>query len=313
MSAVSTPAVTVAVITYNSSKTVAATLDSIYNQTYPHLELVISDDCSTDDTVDICRKWIDKHQDRFIRSELITVPQNTGVSANMNRAWDAIQTVWSKDIAGDDLLLPNCIDDNMSYIREHPDAIVVFSRLVFFTMRGRKKIQLESWEHDYDFFDLSPKDQYDYLISKGSRIPTCTCFENIAELRRLGVRNDERIPLMEDYPKWIALARKGIKFHFFNNTTVEYRYDPDSLCHGVHTPQYFRTRILLYLYYFLDEIKSDDDQEKIYNIIGNAVLKPYVKAYDEILRIQGSWDYRVGRFIMSPFHWLKDFINTHLK
>lgn len=68
-----TPLVSVAVVTYNSSKTVLETLDSIYNQTYPNLELIVSDDCSPDNTVEICREWIAGHSRRFIRTELLTV------------------------------------------------------------------------------------------------------------------------------------------------------------------------------------------------------------------------------------------------
>jgi alpha-1,3-rhamnosyltransferase len=80
------PLVSVRVITYNSSKTVIETLDSIYNQTYPNIELIISDDCSKDDTVAICREWVNQHKERFARTEILTVPQNTGVSANINRS-----------------------------------------------------------------------------------------------------------------------------------------------------------------------------------------------------------------------------------
>ena len=73
------PLVSVPVITYNSSKTVLETLDSIYNQTYQNLELIVSDDCSTDNTVGICREWIEAHKKRFVRTELLTVEKNTGV------------------------------------------------------------------------------------------------------------------------------------------------------------------------------------------------------------------------------------------
>lgn len=78
--------VSIPVITYNSAKTVIETLDSIKAQTYPNIELIISDDCSTDDTVQLCREWIEKNGERFERTELISVTKNTGVSGNNNRA-----------------------------------------------------------------------------------------------------------------------------------------------------------------------------------------------------------------------------------
>ena len=51
--------VSVVVITYNSEKYILETLESIKTQSYKNLELIISDDCSKDDTVMICRDWLD--------------------------------------------------------------------------------------------------------------------------------------------------------------------------------------------------------------------------------------------------------------
>ena len=47
------PLVSIYTLTYNSSKTVLETLESIYLQTYPNIELIVSDDASTDNTLDI--------------------------------------------------------------------------------------------------------------------------------------------------------------------------------------------------------------------------------------------------------------------
>lgn len=52
------PLVSVIVITYNSSKYVLETLNSVAAQTYDNIELIISDDCSVDNTVEICRNWL---------------------------------------------------------------------------------------------------------------------------------------------------------------------------------------------------------------------------------------------------------------
>ncbi|MDR0890977.1 MAG: glycosyltransferase [Endomicrobium sp.] len=51
------PLVSVCVITYNSSKYVLETLESIKTQTYQNIELIVSDDCSTDDTVEVCENY----------------------------------------------------------------------------------------------------------------------------------------------------------------------------------------------------------------------------------------------------------------
>ena len=64
--------VSVNVVTYNSSKTVLETLESIKSQTYERLELIVTDDHSKDDTVQVCQKWIAENQNRFVRAKLVT-------------------------------------------------------------------------------------------------------------------------------------------------------------------------------------------------------------------------------------------------
>ena len=60
--------VTVIVYTFNSSKYILETLDSIKKQTYKDLMLIITDDCSTDSTIEICKKWLNLNGDRFVKT-----------------------------------------------------------------------------------------------------------------------------------------------------------------------------------------------------------------------------------------------------
>ena len=53
--------VSVVMCTYNGAKYIREQLDSIINQTYPIFEIIIQDDCSTDDTVDIIREYAETH------------------------------------------------------------------------------------------------------------------------------------------------------------------------------------------------------------------------------------------------------------
>lgn len=275
------PIVTVSVITYNSSKYVLETLKSIRNQTYPNLILQISDDYSKDNTVEICRKWLRNNQDRFIKSKIILPEHNTGVSANCNRALDYCETKYYKLIAGDDLLLPNCIKDNIDYMEEHPDAVVVFSKAKTFSVFYGIKCE-RGYKHDYDFFCKTRELQYKSLIEFGNTLPASSTFWDVEILREKKIRYDERIPLLEDYPMWIQLLKKGVYFHFLNKDTVLYRLDVNSLSVGLFTPNFYRNNILFYLYYFLDEIKEEKDKDKIYNIIANHETLFYTHCYNAV-------------------------------
>mgnify|MGYP000958323009 FL=1 len=70
---VNNPLVSIIVVTYNSSLFVRETLESAKRQSYNNIELIITDDASTDDTVKVCREWIANNKNRFVRVELKTV------------------------------------------------------------------------------------------------------------------------------------------------------------------------------------------------------------------------------------------------
>ena len=106
--------VSVVLITYNSSSYVLDTLESVKNQTWDNIELIVSDDGSTDDTITICSSWIAENQNRFYKVVLITVAENTGIPSNCNRGLRATQGEWLKIISGDDILLNSCISQYLS-------------------------------------------------------------------------------------------------------------------------------------------------------------------------------------------------------
>ena len=130
------PLVSVNVLMYNSSKYILETLESIKAQTYQNIELIMSDDKSTDNTVQICEKWIAKNKDRFATYQILVPDHNTGQSGNYNRAFRAATGEWIKEIDGDDLLLPNCLTDLVEYVNANPEAKYVFGKATYFVSKN---------------------------------------------------------------------------------------------------------------------------------------------------------------------------------
>ncbi|MCQ2129994.1 MAG: glycosyltransferase [Bacteroidales bacterium] len=246
----SEPLVSVPVITYNSSKFVLETLESIKAQTYQNIELIISDDCSTDNTVEVCKNWIEENKSRFVRTLLIESPVNTGVSANMNRAEDACRGEWVKPIAGDDLLLSECVESYMRYVTDHPKAKVLFGRIRAFGASDDVNERFNKTVFDYDYLNRPRQEQLSRLLFRGNYIPAASYFFNLPYLRSLGIQNDERIPLLEDWPKWINILKKGIVFHLIDKEMVKYRISENSLSTSSKPSLAFRkSNALFYRYY----------------------------------------------------------------
>jgi len=290
--------VTVSVITYNSSKFVLETLESIKAQTYPNLILHICDDCSTDNTVELCREWIEKNKSRFESTDIIVPDHNTGVSANCNRAWDACTTKYMKSIAGDDILLPNCIEDNMAYVRERPDVGFVFSRATAF---GSKRFASDALDKVfYDFFSHDRDGQYSLVYDKGVCPPAPSNFVNLEVVRKFGLRHDERIPLLEDLPKWVNALKLGVMFGSFDKPTVLYRVHESSLSTTeIPSPLYEKSRNLYWLYYhFVPEYAIDP--ERAIKVASERMMDYYGMYVNEVKTIRLSRRFRTLSQMLRP-------------
>ena len=300
------PLVSVPVIAYNSSKTIVETLDSIFNQTYPNLELIVSDDGSTDNTVQVCREWMETNKDRFVRTELLTVEKNTGITANCNRGANACQGEWVKGIAGDDLLMPDCIADFVSFINAHHDAKYVFGRMCFF---GANETAYEKYKNTfkYDFFSWTTKQQLDFLVYERNCIPSPASFYSRTYIDSIGFRNDERIPLLEDWPKWIKLLQLGVKFYFLDKEVVSYRVDSGISTQSVLSVGYFKSNVLFDLLYRYP-LWIEDNKDMAVSRMADFISEQYrarVESEKEVERLHHTSAYRLGKFLLKPFLWIK--------
>ena len=219
-----TPLVSILVISYNSSKTILETLESAKEQTYPNIELIISDDCSKDDTVELCKKWLLTNSKRFVNTSLVISNVNKGVSANCNQAITHATGVWGKIIAGDDILLPNCISSNLCFTDNNPEACFIFSKMrTFVEKNGKKDLQnvypIVKWE---EYFDYNAEEQHG-LLCHFSFLPTPTFFFKIDEIRKNMYNESYRF--CEDYPQWFNLTGRGYKLYLNPSELVLYRIE----------------------------------------------------------------------------------------
>ena len=95
-----TPLVSVCVTTYNHAKYIAQALESILRQrTSFGVEIVVGDDCSSDDTVAICQRYVEQYPDRV---RLLPTPRNMGMRANYRRTIEAARGEYIAICDGDD-------------------------------------------------------------------------------------------------------------------------------------------------------------------------------------------------------------------
>jgi alpha-1,3-rhamnosyltransferase len=220
--------VSVIIATYNSSPFIVETLESVSKQTWKKIELIITDDCSGDDTVELCLNWLNTNSQRFSFTEILTSKENTGVTANANRGLYIAKGDWIKLLGADDTLKPKCIEDNMLWITAHPEVKALFSRIEIYKDTFEPDNLLETTPgNPYNPSSImapgrSSESQYKMLL-KSDRIH----FSPSVFLHRETLINtggfDERYKLIEDYPLWLNLTKNGHRLYFMDKVTVNYR------------------------------------------------------------------------------------------
>lgn len=225
------PLVSIIVVTYNSQSYIEETLESVKNQTYSNIELVISDDFSTDRTVFFATKWIKENEKYFKNYKIIQSDKNTGISKNVNRGIKEANGEFIKLLAGDDILLGNCVEDSLNFILDNNLEFCFANAYPF--ADGCQPYEYENDEIEKiihseknsfsSFFSKSHKEQYRLLLRL--TIPLSMViggFYSKIIFSKVGVF-DEKYEMMEDYPFLIKLSNSGYKFELLNKYTVKYR------------------------------------------------------------------------------------------
>ncbi len=109
------PLVSIALCTYNGEKYLAKQLDSIFNQNYPNLEVIVVDDCSTDKTLNI----LSTYQKRYSNLQLVLNDQNLGFNQNFKKALSLCTADYIAIADQDDIWLKDKISLSVQHIGDN--------------------------------------------------------------------------------------------------------------------------------------------------------------------------------------------------
>lgn len=120
------PRVTVLMPTYNVAPWVEESIRSVLNQTYHDFELLVVDDASTDQTLDVVRAIRDP------RIRIASFPDNVGLADNLNRGLDIIDTELVARMDGDDIAEPDWLETGIKVLDTHPEIGICSFGFQFF-------------------------------------------------------------------------------------------------------------------------------------------------------------------------------------
>lgn len=129
--------VTIGVASYNHARYICETLNSILHQSYQNLEVIIHDDASKDDSIEVIEHWLRLHGDHRFR--LIKNSANVGVCKSLNRIIDCSQGEYLAFIASDDRYLPDFVTNRVRHLQSSTaDVGLVYSPTYLMNEQGER-------------------------------------------------------------------------------------------------------------------------------------------------------------------------------
>ncbi|HZE73256.1 MAG TPA: glycosyltransferase family A protein [Pyrinomonadaceae bacterium] len=111
------PAFSVVIPTYNRAALILRTLESVWRQTYPHYEIIVVDNCSTDNTLEVLEPYVRAQRLRLIKHET-----NRERAQSRNTGMAAATGDYLTFLDSDDLMYPTNLEDAANYRSDHPES-----------------------------------------------------------------------------------------------------------------------------------------------------------------------------------------------
>jgi glycosyltransferase involved in cell wall biosynthesis len=209
----SQPLVSVICVSYNHANYLEQALDSVIQQYYSNIELIIIDDGSSDGSGKLIKRWMVNHPE----ATMILNGKNIGYCKTFNKAFQISKGEYIIDLAADDLLLPDHTEQSVNVLQQQGDDYgVLFSDAEYINEVG-KRISLHS--DRFPSHSIPTGDIYNNLIEKYFICsPTMVIRRSVLDM--MG-GYDEALAF-EDFDLWIRASR-NFKFIYSPHLGVKKR------------------------------------------------------------------------------------------
>ena len=212
----SQPIVSVIMPAFNSALYIAESIESVLAQTFTAWELIIVDDNSADNTIEVISEYIKKDE----RISVIESKVNKGVSDARNKGMLNAEGLYIAFLDSDDLWDPNKLEIQVSFHKKNPTYKISHT--------------------DYSNFDKNGKisTPYKFIFSKfskknGNLLNQLLYFNSVGILT---VMVEKKVLIdfdgfdigqwgMEDHDLWLRISKEGHRFKFITKDLASYRVD----------------------------------------------------------------------------------------
>lgn len=174
---------------YNTAKYIAAAIVSVQNQTYTNWELVVVDDCSTDDTDKVVKPLLSDARIRYLKNE-----KNSGAAVSRNRALRESKGKWIAFLDSDDIWVPEKLEKQIRFMEQNGYAFTYTDYM----------IQLNGTWLPYIYTGpsvVNRRKMYDYCY-----FSTITV---MYDREKIGLIQIENLRKNNDYAMWLQVIEKS--------------------------------------------------------------------------------------------------------
>ena len=248
------PRISVIIPAYNHERYVAEAIQSVLNQTYQDFEIVITDDGSTDNTVNIIKNFTSDP-----RIKLFCFEKNRGAAVAANNCVKEAQGEFIAMLSSDDVFLPHKLEMQIAFLEQHPEIGAVFGYAQVIDEEGN----LFEKNHFYKNIFLQPnRTRFEWLnyfffhancLCHPSALIRKVCYEDIGYY-------DQRFAQLPDFDFWVRLCTK-YEIYIIEEELIKFRVrDNEANVSGVKPETNKRTQLEMKQvlnHYFLPEIKDN--------------------------------------------------------
>ena len=210
------PLVTAFIGCYNQSRFVEECLDSVRNQTYPNLQVIIFDDCSNDNSVSVIDAWL---KQRRIDWDFIPHKKNIGICAGLNEVLRVARGKYISMVAADDVWLPDKTACQVAMMERMPaDVGVLYSDAFQIDENGERLPQMFIYAHRK--FVIPPEGFLFDVLWEGNFIPAMTTLIRRECFKHVGTYDEDLC--FEDWDMWMRISRI-FRFAYDKMPAAKYR------------------------------------------------------------------------------------------
>lgn len=264
---------------YNYAQYIEEAINSIINQSYPDWELIIVDDGSSDNSVDIINSYCEK--DNRIKFFQHPDRKNKGLKESLLLGLSHATGDWIAFLESDDYFYPDNLAKKIEIIEEHKDVCLIFNRVNFLEKNDKISVRQKGLDKTHNKLKKMkfPRDMfYDFYIN--NMILTFSCVMVKSEVIKNADFNTP-VDTLLDWWLWIHLAHQG-KFYYIDEKLTNWRLHQESYVLRGKKPILYTVQVQAYRDIYL---KSGGDSRLLAFILFSSVILFFRRLYRFILRL----------------------------